>query len=76
MKKRDISPEAVASRLEALRVSWVPMTAEEAAALLRPPPRKETLAEGAKRRLDELKALMDLTEHLRRARVDPRQAPR
>ncbi len=64
---RDLSPRAVVERLERLRASYVPMTAEEARHLLTAPARTETFSEGVARRLAELRALLDLTTHLHRA---------
>ncbi len=60
-----MSPEAVAARLEELRRLYVPMTEDEARALMTPPPEdEEPLEVGAARRLEELRALMELTRHL------------
>ena len=64
----DISPAKVAARLAQLRACYVPMTADEARCLLAAPPQPSTFAEGAALRLAELRALMELTAHLRGAR--------
>lgn len=66
--RADLSPTLVAARLAELRAAYVPMTAEEARRALASAPRSETLAQGAARRLAELRALMDLTAHLHGAR--------
>ncbi len=62
----DLSPAIVAERLAGLRRRVRPMTTDEARALLETR-RSETLDAGAARRLRELRALLELTEHLRTA---------
>jgi hypothetical protein len=67
-----LDPEQVAERLEALRQLYVPVSIEEARAWLeserRPPARGTSadpaFAETVQRRLDELRALCELTQYL------------
>jgi hypothetical protein len=71
---RDLSPAAVAARLSWLRSAYVPMREEDARARMEHTirPSSRGFAEGAQRRLAELRALCDLTAHLHAGRVrDP-----
>ncbi len=65
----DMSPEAVAKRLERLRELYVPMTAEEVRERMEPPASTEPFEKGVARRLDELRALLDLTKELHSKRL-------
>lgn len=67
----DMSPEAVLARLNELAALYIPETLDEARARLEAerPPARESLAEGARRRLEELRALDELTRVLHRGRV-------
>jgi hypothetical protein len=65
----DLSPAAVGRRLDVLRATYVPESIERARERLvqdearcRAP--KPSLAEGAAKRLAELRALIELTQHL------------
>lgn len=77
MPCRDLSPHAVAARLQWLRAHYVPEDEPGARARLedptglRPP---GTFAQEAAHRLTELRALCELTEYLQRVRpgTDPR----
>ena len=66
-ERRSLHPRAVAQRLAALRDAYVPMTEAEACARLAEPACAETFARAVHRRLEELRALSDLSEHLHRA---------
>jgi hypothetical protein len=66
--KANPSPELVAARLAELRALFVPMNAEEARQRLAATPRRETFAAGVERRLEELRALSELTTQLHQAR--------
>lgn len=66
---RDMSPGAVAARLELVRATWVPLDAAEARRRMSAPSAPTDLARGAERRLSELRALDDLTRHLHRAKL-------
>jgi hypothetical protein len=61
--KNELSPVAVERRLAALRISYEPETIEGARVRLARP-RDESFDEAATRRLAELRALCELTEHL------------
>jgi hypothetical protein len=67
--RRELSPELVSARLATLRELYVPETLEEARARAAPVRAPESLEQGAARRLDELRALIDLTRHLHRGGV-------
>ena len=62
----DMSAAAVATRLEQLRALWVPMGLDEARAMMEPPRvvGRELTAEVVQHRLDELRALCELTAYL------------
>jgi hypothetical protein len=61
----DLSPDAVAARLARLRELYVPATRAEVEGALVPPPRAPAeFAELVSRRLEELRALCDLTRYL------------
>lgn len=67
---RDLTPEAVAGRLEALRAMWVPENEESVRrrmerADVQPP--HQTFEQQVAARLAELRSLMELTAHLHRA---------
>jgi hypothetical protein len=62
----EMAPKAVAARLDALRQRVTCMTADEARAAMTPPPAQEPFPVAAGRRLEELRALMELTGHLQR----------
>lgn len=65
----ELSPSAVSRRLAELRARFVAETIEEGRARLAPPPAPpEPLAQAASRRLAELRALSELTAHLRGAK--------
>jgi len=72
-----LDPETVALRLEALRRLVVPVTGEEARAWMEGEPISEArrpsadpdFAEKVQRRLDELRALCELTNYLHASRV-------
>ena len=75
-----LDPAAVRARLEVLRRSWTPMTAEEARQLMEPPQPRQTFTRAVAARLWELRALDELTRHLHSATVaggaaEPRQEP-
>lgn len=65
---RELDPEAIAARLDALRASYVPEHIDEARARLarERPQAEEPFALAVARRLDELRALCELARHLRR----------
>lgn len=65
----ELDVEGVAARLEALRARWVPLDAEEARRLMTPVPADEPFAHAVARRLDELRALLELTRELHRGRL-------
>jgi len=69
-----LDPRAVAARLESLRATWVPLDAEEARRLMTPVDRVEPFPRAVARRLDELRALVELTRHLHAATKKPHQA--
>jgi len=60
----DLSPGAVARRLERLRVLYVAVTEEEARQLMSPPRHERPFVEAVAARLAELRALTELTAHL------------
>jgi hypothetical protein len=66
----DLSPAAVHRRLERLREIYVPEQLEEARARLDAdrPAARETFSQAAARRLEELRALCELTQVLHAAR--------
>lgn len=66
--KTDLGSKSVAARLERLRASYVPETLEEGRARLAHQAPEESFERGVARRLAELRALCELTSHLRRAR--------
>jgi hypothetical protein len=77
MSRPDLSPEAVAERLEWLRTHFVSDGDRGTRARLEDPERLRptgTFAQAVAHRLVELRALCELTEHLHRAR--PRPDPR
>lgn len=74
----DLSPDAVAARLDTLRRSWIPED-ERSVRSRFDPPQASTPAPAFEQavalRLAELRALLELTDHLHRARLssnDPR----
>ena len=63
--KRELTPAAVAKRLEALATSYVPESVDAARARLRREAlTDEVFAANVARRLEELRALDDLTHYL------------
>jgi hypothetical protein len=68
---RELAPARVSERLAALRALYVPETLEEARARTTQAPVPEPLEQGAARRLAELRALLTLTQHLRRGSLRP-----
>jgi hypothetical protein len=69
----DMSPRAVALRLEELRAMWTPDDERSARARLEDPaglPRPRTFAQAVALRLAELRALCDLTDYLHLASRD------
>ena len=66
--KVDLAPEAVSARLALLRASYVPETLEQGRARMAHRPEPEPFERGVARRLAELRALCELTKHLRSAR--------
>lgn len=74
----DMSPTAVARRLDRLRALWLPMTLEQARAMMELPRTVASLnPEIVQRRLDELRALGDLAAYLTgTATHAPRSNPR
>ena len=68
---RDLSPQAVAERLEWLRQAWVPEDEASVRARMTQPPRAVSFDEAVAGRLRELRALLELTAHLHRARCGP-----
>lgn len=62
--RSDLSPGAVARRLADLRRSYEPETLESARPRLEAKRPAETFDEAAARRLEELRALCELTERL------------
>lgn len=66
MTSRELDPAAVARRLEQLRARYEPEDEAAARRRMTPPRRVESLAEGAARRLAELRELMELTAALHR----------
>jgi hypothetical protein len=69
----DLSPHAVAERLNALRQAWVPEDeASVRARMTCEPPRAAPFEEVVSARLHELRALLELTAHLHRARFGQR----
>lgn len=63
--KPDLNPELVASRLAALAAAYVPETVEEGRARLREDSMSpDAFASGVAQRLEELRALDDLTRYL------------
>jgi len=66
--RRDVDPEAVARRLAALAAIYRPETIAEGRARLRAEAlAPDALASGVARRLEELRALDDLTRYLHAA---------
>jgi predicted component of type VI protein secretion system len=73
----DMSPEAVARRLQRVAELYVPESPEEARRrFAERTPRAETFDQAVARRLDELRALLELTEVLQRAPQTPKQSPK
>lgn len=64
---RDLSPHAVALRLEQLRALVATKTAAHAGRLAPGEVAGEAFAKGVAHRLEELRALCELTEYLHRA---------
>ena len=64
----DLSPGSVAARLARLRESCTLLTRAEARALLEPVGCPRPFAEAVSARLAELRALVELTQYLHRAR--------
>lgn len=65
--KGDLDPHAVAARLERLRSAFTPELAEAVARRLAAErPLEPSFAEAARRRLDELRALCELSDYLQR----------
>ena len=56
-----------------MKDNWTPEDLESARARMQPQPRAETFAEGVARRLDELRALYELTKRLQVARPNAAQ---
>jgi hypothetical protein len=70
---RDLDPAEVARRLAALAAIYVPETVEEGRARLRDDAAQpEVFATAVARRLDELRALDELTRYLRGCAVNER----
>lgn len=63
----ELVPSLVSRRLAELREIYTPMTREEALRLMAPRPREaSSFEELVQKRLDELRALSELTRHLHR----------
>ena len=60
----DLTPGSVAARLAWLRAAWTPLSEAEARALLETPPAPRPFAEAVAERLEELRALSELTRYL------------
>lgn len=77
-----LDPEQVAQRLAALRRLYVPVSNEEARGWMEGEAAPEArgtgaaagFAEAVQRRLDELRALCELTDYLRSSAIRPRSA--
>ena len=67
----ELSPSAVAARLDRLRAIYRPMTEAEARALLEPSRSTSLAAAQVASRLAELRALLELTRYLHRGRLRP-----
>lgn len=65
---RELTATEVSRRLAWLRAEYVPLSAAEARERVVPPARSESFARAVSRRLEELRALSDLSTHLHRAR--------
>ena len=65
----DLAPASVSARLGLLRALYVPEPQEEARARMVQPPARESFERGVARRLAELRALCELTQHLHRVEV-------
>ena len=76
MSRRELDPAAVAERLAWLREHWTPEDMEAARGRMQPRARSETFAEGAFRRLNELRALCELTRRLQLTRPSAAQDAR
>lgn len=66
----ELSPEQVSIRLDRLRALWKPLTQDEARAFTEDPAgltQRESFQEAVARRLDELRALSEMTMALRPA---------
>lgn len=64
---RDLTPEAVARRLDELRAAWVPESERSVRRRMERPetgPANEPFEQQVAARLAELRALMELTAHL------------
>jgi hypothetical protein len=71
---RDLDPVAVARRLAALSALYVPETVEDGRARLRADMLSpDALATGVAQRLEELRALDDLTRYLHHRAIRPRR---
>lgn len=65
--RADLEPRAVVARLEWLRSAFTPEVAEEVVRRLAVErPCEPSFAEAARRRLDELRALCELSDYLQR----------
>ncbi len=62
--KTDLSVPAVHARLQRLRALYRPLNAEQAIGRTDTAPRDETFVNGVSRRLEELRALCELTTRL------------
>lgn len=74
MPCRDLSPQAVAARLQWLRAHYVPEDERGARVRLEDPAGRRpcgTFAQEVEHRLAELRALCELTEYLQGARPGP-----
>jgi hypothetical protein len=60
-RRPTLDPAEVLVRLDALRRSWVPTSADEAGRLMTPPPDQQPFEQAVARRLAELRALLQLT---------------
>lgn len=70
---RELDPALVARRLAILAASYIPETVEEGRARLRAEElAPDALAAGIARRLDELRALDELTRYLHKASISER----
>jgi len=65
-----LRPDDVRRRLDELRSLWTPLTADEANALMAPPPTDTPFEVLVARRLEDLRALLAMTRTLHDARRD------